>query len=76
MKITKPGDKRLAKKRVEKPVKFKCNRCDCEWIAVRGEYTDLTNQHDGEMYNCTCPCCTASTWAYHVLDTEKGSAGG
>ncbi len=76
MKILKAGDKRLAKRRTEKPVKFRCDRCGCEWIAIRGEYTDMSNQHDGEMYNCVCPCCKSDTWAYHTIDSEKGTPGG
>lgn len=67
MKIIKNGNKKMAKILEELPVKFLCKKCGCEWIAIRGEYTNASNQHDGEMYSCVCPCCRTDTWAYETL---------
>lgn len=53
MLITKQGN--IAK--LKQYIKFSCDVCGCEFIADNTEYHYECNQHDGEGWEISCPCC-------------------
>lgn len=58
MKILVPGDQR----RANRYKRFECKECGCVFIAGAEEYLDVSNQLDGPLYNCPCPCCKRTVW--------------
>ena len=52
--------------------KFKCDVCDCEWIANPTEYNTLRTPVIPNTY-CYCPNCTTKTWFIENLTSKEFS---
>lgn len=60
---------KIIKKGTKKTVRFKCDFCDCEFVAETGEFitkfipTIECSIYEGTIKNkeylCKCPCCNA-----------------
>lgn len=42
---------------------FKCDKCDCEFIADNKEYSNISTQRDGPLFQIPCPTC--ANWVYN-----------
>ena len=59
--------------KIKQNVKFKCDQCDCEFIAEKGEwkYAPIIAQQRGEgTYICICPCCGHTVWKYEYEEWD------
>lgn len=68
MKIERAGSLRDARRYQRRPARFVCRACGCVFVADKNEYSDMSNQRDGDMYSCGCPCCGETCWAYQLME--------
>lgn len=50
--------------RLRKVQRFECNACGCVFDAEKGEYEDMSDQHNGIIIRCLCPTCGRDCYNY------------
>ena len=55
--IKKQGNLQKAELRKQRAKHFRCDMCECEWIAIQGEYYIALDNGDDRDCHCKCPTC-------------------